>query len=137
MLCAGLGRHDGHGTVLVGPNSAILLVDHGSRRKEANEQLEEIAKRVRERCPDRIVRTAHLEIALPSIAQGIADCVAAGATEIVVHPYLLAPGRHSQKDIPNQAEAAASAHRVSVRVTAPLGVHDKLIDVVLERVDET
>ena len=115
---------------------AILLVDHGSRRAEANQQLESIAQLLRNRDPERIVRIAHMEIAKPTIAEGLAACVSAGAREIVVHPYLLAPGRHSREDIPTlSAEAAAGHPGVAVRVSEPLGVHDKLADVVLERVD--
>ncbi len=115
---------------------AILLVDHGSRRAEANEQLESIAQLLRDRDPERIVRVAHMEIASPTIAEGIAACVEAGAREIVVHPYLLAPGRHSREDIPAlAAEAAADHPGVTVRVSEPLGVHEKLVDVVLERVN--
>ncbi len=115
---------------------AILLVDHGSRRAEANEQLESIAQQLRDREPERIVRVAHMEIVSPTIAEGIAACVEAGAREIVVHPYLLAPGRHSREDIPAlAAEAAADHPGVTVRVSEPLGVHEKLVDVVLERVN--
>jgi sirohydrochlorin ferrochelatase len=114
--------------------TAILLVDHGSRRAEANDQLEEIAKLIRQR-GHRIVIAAHMELAEPSIAAGVDACVAAGAREIVVHPYLLAPGRHSTTDIPELAAEAASRHPdVTIRVSEPLGVHEKLVDVVLERV---
>jgi sirohydrochlorin ferrochelatase len=121
----------------VSERPAILLVDHGSRRPEANDQLREVAARLRARDPDRVVRIAHLELAKPTIAEGIADCVAAGAREIVVHPYLLAPGRHSRDDIPAEAERAARQHPgVRVRVSAPLGLHEKLVDVVLERIEE-
>ncbi|MFP6605554.1 MAG: CbiX/SirB N-terminal domain-containing protein [Myxococcota bacterium] len=116
---------------------AILLVDHGSRRAEANAQLESIAQQLRERDPERIVRIAHMELASPTIDEGLANCVEAGATEIVVHPYMLAPGRHSREDIPALAARAAAAHPgITVRVSEPLGVHEKLIDVVLSRVDE-
>ena len=73
---------------------AILLVDHGSRRPEANALLEEMAERIRPRVPDRVVAIAHLELAKPDIAEGIDTCVAQGATKIVVHPYFLGPGRH-------------------------------------------
>lgn len=119
-----------------GGRRAILLVDHGSRRAEANAQLEAVAALLRARVPDRIVEVAHLEIAPPGIAEGIEACVAAGASEIVVHPFLLSPGRHSREDIPRLALAAARHHPdVRVRVTAPLGVHEKLVDVILERVD--
>jgi sirohydrochlorin ferrochelatase len=115
----------------------ILLVDHGSRRAEANALLEQVAAKLRERVPDRIVRVAHMEIAEPSIAQGIDACVAAGATEIVVHPYFLGPGEHTQRDIPRCVDEAARRHSdLRVRISEPLGLHEKLIDVVVARVEE-
>lgn len=114
---------------------AILLVDHGSRRDEANALLEEVARRVRERCPDELVETAHLELVPPTIGEGIAACARKGAREIVVHPYFLGPGRHTTTDIPEQVRAAAARHpEVTIRIAEPLGPHEKLIDVVLERV---
>lgn len=114
---------------------AILLVDHGSRRAEANEKLESIAQLVRERHPDRIVRIAHMELAPPTIADAVRACVEAGAREITIHPYLLVPGRHSREDIPALAAAAAADHPgLTIRISEPLGVHEKLVDVVLERV---
>jgi len=115
---------------------AVLIVDHGSRREEANAQLEAIAERVRARLPECLVETAHLDVVPPDIGQGIDACVAAGAEEVVVHPYFLAPGRHTREDIPRFVAAAAARHPdVRVRVTEPLGLHDKLVDVVLERID--
>jgi len=117
-------------------SGAILLVDHGSRRKEANAQLEALAERVRARRPSCIVRTAHLELAAPDIAAGLESCVAAGARDIVVHPYFLGPGRHTTKDIPRVVrEACRNLPGVRVRVSEPLGIDDKLVELVLERVD--
>ncbi len=115
---------------------AVLLVDHGSRRDAANQQLEELAEALRARLPDRVVRIAHLELAPPSIAEGIEACVAAGATRIVVHPYFLAPGAHTVRDLPRQVSEAAARHpAVEVRVSEPVGLHPKLVDVILERLD--
>ena len=117
---------------------AIVLIDHGSRRAEANEQLEQLAAKIRQREPDTIVRTAHLEIAAPSLAEAIDDCVKEGARVLVVHPYFLAPGRHTSEDIPRQvAEASARHPELEVRLSPPLGIHDKLVDVVLERVHQS
>jgi len=114
---------------------AILLVDHGSRRREANEQLERMAELVAERAPDAIVRVAHMEIAEPDIAHGVDACAAEGADEIVVLPYFLAPGKHSMNDIPRLVhEAAAPYPSLRVRVSEPLGLHPKLVDVILDRV---
>ena len=116
---------------------AILLVDHGSRRKEANALLEEIAAQIRERAAGSIVEVAHLEIAEPDIAEGIEACVKQGATRIVVHPFFLGPGRHTSEDIPAQVESAAQRHpNVQIRISEPLGNHAALIDVILDRVSD-
>jgi sirohydrochlorin ferrochelatase len=115
---------------------AIVLVDHGSRRPEANAVLDGIAARLRARLPGRLVRVAHLELAAPGLAEAVAACVAEGAGEIVVLPYFLAPGEHASRDVPALAAAAAARHPdVSIRVAEPLGVHEGLVDAVLARVE--
>ena len=116
---------------------AILLVDHGSRRPEANAQLEALGEQVQARVGERFVTIAHMELAEPSIADGIAACVDAGATEIVAHPFFLGPGNHTAQDIPRLvAEAAAQHPGVRAFVGPPLGLDDKLVDLVLERIDQ-
>jgi sirohydrochlorin ferrochelatase len=115
---------------------AVLLVDHGSRRAAANQQLEALAEVLRARLPDRVVRIAHLELAPPSIAEGIAACVAAGAAQIAVYPHFLAPGAHLERDLPRLVAHAAARHPgVEVRVSEPLGLHPKLVDAIVERLE--
>ena len=114
---------------------AIVLIDHGSRLPEANEVVEQVAAALRARAPGTAVEVAHLELAPPDLAEAVARCVASGATEIVVQPFFLAPGRHSARDIPALAAAAADRHAgVSIRVGEPLGAHPALVDAVLDRV---
>jgi sirohydrochlorin ferrochelatase len=115
---------------------ALILVDHGSVFDEANDMLVEIANMVRQsnECRFDIVRHAHMELAQPTIAQAFDACVYEGASEIVVHPYFLSPGRHSTRDIPRMVEEAANKYPgVFYSVTEPLGLHSKIIEVVLER----
>jgi sirohydrochlorin ferrochelatase len=117
------------------PRRALLLVDHGSRSPAANRVVAAMARKLARRLPDWIVRFAHMELAAPSIAEAVDACVAGGAREIVVHPYFLAPGRHSTVDVPALARAAARKHSgVRVRVTTPLGTHEGLVDIVLDRI---
>lgn len=116
---------------------AVLLVDHGSRREEANRQLEALAAQVRGRLPDRDVVTAHLELVRPGVAESIDACVARGAVEIVIHPFFLAPGRHAAEDLPGLALAGAARHPgVSIRVGPALGLHDLVVEAVLARIAE-
>ena len=114
---------------------AILLIDHGSRRDEANEMMDCMANLVQTLAgPAFVVRYAHMELAEPSIAAGVQSCVDAGATELIVFPYMLSPGKHSTGDIPRLvAEAAAGHHELDVRVTTAFGVHEKLAELILTR----
>lgn len=116
---------------------AILLIDHGSVRAEANRMLECMANLVQQMAGGGvIVAHAHMELAEPTIAAGVAGCVERGATEIVAFPYMLSPGKHSVSDIPRMVSAAAAAFPgVAVRVTPAFGVHEKLAEVVLARAE--
>ena len=107
---------------------AILLIDHGSRLASANEMLACMSNLVQDMAGDGvIVRHAHMELAEPSIARGFADCVEAGADEVVAFPYMLSPGRHSTRDIPRMIQEAAGSHPgVRFRVTPAFGIHEML-----------
>ncbi len=114
---------------------AILLIDHGSRRDAANEMMDCMANLVQAMAgPDVVVRYAHMELGEPSIGAGVRHCVDAGATELIVFPYMLSPGKHSTGDIPRMVAAAAAAYpALLVRVTTAFGVHEKLAEVILGR----
>jgi sirohydrochlorin ferrochelatase len=114
---------------------AILIVDHGSRKREANDMLTCMANLVQTMAGhDVIVRPAHMELSEPSIAAGFASCVEAGATEVIVFPYMLSPGRHSTSDIPRMvSEVSTSYPGVTFSVTPAFGVHEKLGEIILSR----
>jgi len=113
----------------------ILIVDHGSQKREANEMLRSMADLIQTMAgQDVVVRYAHMELAEPDIAAGFSSCVQAGATDVTVFPYMLSPGRHSTADIPRMvANVAKTFPNVSFRVTPAFGLHEKLAEVVLER----
>ena len=78
-----------------------------------------------------------MELAEPTIDDAFRRCVGQGAELIVVHPYFLSPGRHWKEDIPRMA-AAASANHGGVRhlVTAPLGLHSAMLEIIHTRIVE-
>jgi len=114
---------------------SILLTDHGSTRDEANAMLASMADLLQQTVGDAvIVRYAHMELAAPSIAEGFAECVRAGATEVIAFPYMLSPGKHVTRDVPRLVAAAGAAHPgVSYRVTDAFGVHEKLAELIALR----
>jgi sirohydrochlorin cobaltochelatase len=83
------------------------------------------------------VSVAFLELVEPTLAVQIEELVSQGVEEIIVQPFLLADGRHSVRDIPEQVLEASRRHpELTLRVGAVLGVHESLADLVLLRADE-
>src|SRR3972149_10986254 len=100
---------------------ALLIVDHGSRRKESNLLVQDIARMMQQRFRLSIVHYAHMELGEPTLQQGFEACVADGAEEVIVHPYFLGPGLHVTTNIPHLVKEAANRHpRVAFRITKPL-----------------
>lgn len=117
--------------------TALIVIDHGSRIEAANAMLETVADRLKDRANYSIVEYAHMELAPPDLRTAFASCVRRGAQSVVIVPYFLSPGNHARNDIPAQAVEAAAAHPgVAWRVAAPLGLDDRLLDVVESRASE-
>lgn len=121
----------------MGKDGAIILVDHGSRRPEANEHLQGLARLLAARRPDWSIRCAHLEICPPHVPEVVDACVRDGVDKVFLHPFFLLPGRHTRDDLPRLAEEARSRHPgVSFIVTETLGLDPRLVEIVLARIDE-
>jgi len=111
----------------------VLLIDHGSRNKASNDRLEEMARlyqgfstKSNKNNDDDIVlvEAAHMEIASPSIPDGLISLIDQGVDEIVCHPYFLsAKGRHVSEDIPEILDDAISSLNITLPIvtTEPVG----------------
>lgn len=108
-----------------GMPKAVLLVDHGSRRASAHQQFIELGERLQTHLTrsgvPMIVEIAHMEIAEPSIAQGLGRCVERGASDVTVLPCFLSRGRHVVEDIPALVREAVVEHpTLEWRIAPPL-----------------
>ncbi|WP_372808268.1 sirohydrochlorin chelatase [Pontiella sp.] len=116
---------------------ALLIVAHGSRRKESNEEVRRLAARIKENAGPAFseVASAFLEISSPQIDSAVADLVKEGAEEIKVFPYFLAAGTHVVDDIPKQiAEAEATYPDVQFELLPHLGGLQGISTLILNQV---
>lgn len=112
---------------------SILLIAHGSRRKEANDELRRLAEGVRQRLPGAIVESAFLELADPSIPEGIERCIAQGAARVRLVPYFLSPGMHVARDLEEFRRRFEQEHpAVEFSLAPPLGGHPGILEIVLD-----
>lgn len=112
----------------------MMLIAHGSRRQAANDEVRLLAERIEAIGGDdyAAVRPAFLELAKPDIQQGISECVALGATEIVAVPYFLAGGRHVTADIPGELACARAGNPdVGIAISQYLGQNEAMAELVL------
>lgn len=120
-------------------NMALVIVDHGSRSELSNGVLEDVVREIAVLSGGRYVAVlaAHMDLTSPTIADAFDAAVAAGAGFVVVALYFLAPGRHSQTDVPRLVAEAASRHPgVEFAITASLGPDPAISTLVLDRAAE-
>jgi sirohydrochlorin ferrochelatase len=113
---------------------ALLVIAHGSRRATSNDEVRELTRQLAERARADypIVRCAFLELAEPSIPDGIEQCIREGANEVVVLPYFLSAGRHVVTDIPNEVRGKQAEYpHIPIRIAPYLGAHASIPDLLL------
>lgn len=115
--------------------TALLLIAHGSRRAEANADLEYLAEQLRGEFT--IVQPSYLELCEPGIVAGGALCVEAGAKRVVLLPYFLSAGVHVVRDLTAaRNELASRFEGVRFLLAEPLGRHPLMTQMVVERAKE-
>lgn len=120
-----------------GPNSevGIVLIAHGSRRAEANDELHRVADSLRRRGFPHVF-PSFLELAEPTILTAGTQCAQTGVRQVVLLPYFLSAGKHVVEDLRSARQTlAASTPTVEFRLAAPLGPHPLLEDILIERLE--
>lgn len=122
---------------MTSPDTAVLLIAHGSRRPEANADLQRLAEQVTTTGGYAIVEVSYLELTTPTIDEGGRQCVRRGANRVLMLPYFLSAGVHVVQDL----EAARLAlgeefPHVEFQLCPPLGLHPLMVRIVLDRLQE-
>ena len=118
---------------------ALLVVAHGSRRVASNDEIRELAERLAvSRSNDyEMVKPAFLELAEPSIPDGIEACIQQGATEVVVFPYFLSAGRHVAEDIPAEVKIKQDQYPdIPIRISDYLGIASGMTEMIFDQLRE-
>ncbi|MEK6531418.1 MAG: precorrin-8X methylmutase [Deltaproteobacteria bacterium] len=116
---------------------AVLLLGHGSRKKEANDILREVAGSIERAGRYGVVLPAFLQMEKPDFREAVHILEAKGFKDIAILPYFLYSGAHVQEDLPNEINEAVKKHPdISFRLGACLGFHAKLVDIAVERIEE-
>lgn len=118
-------------------SAGIILLGHGSRRAEANDEIREIARMVAGSQPEYFYETAFLSMARPDLAEAVAKFVHKGITRIIVAPIFLVTGDHIARDIPEKIDKLKVIYPdVEFVITGHIGPHPGIAAIVKERIQE-
>ena len=87
----------------------LLLVGHGTRDTEGLGEFRQLAESFAQAATRVAVEVCFLELAEPTIQQGIARLMERGVRRVIVLPLLLFSAGHAQRDIPQAVRAALEA----------------------------
>ena len=115
-------------------NRGILVISHGSRNGEANESVHRLVAQLKERFPTDLVEAGFLELAEPSIPEGIKSLAGQGMEELMVYPLFLFKGVHLKQDVPRVVKEtlAMLGKEIPYKILEPLGVHPRVFDIVVD-----
>jgi sirohydrochlorin cobaltochelatase len=88
----------------------LLLVGHGSRDQDGQREFLAFATKVQQAAGERPVVPCFLELAEPTIPQGLARCMALGYRDIAAVPVLLFAARHNKRDVPAEFDRVRQHH---------------------------
>lgn len=117
--------------------TAVVVVAHGSRVKEANQGLYHIIDNLRATGRWDMVEPSFLQFEEPTLSGAVEGVIKKGAERVVVVPLLLFPGNHMRNDIPEEIERQRSKHtEVEIVLTRHMGIDGRIAQIVVERVEE-
>lgn len=119
---------------------ALLLIAHGSRRKQSNDEVVILAERLKLTCSDQyeIIHAGFLELAETLIPDAIKRCIDEGATSVIVLPYFLNSGRHVIEDIPNIVNNTKLQYpNIDIKIAPHLGASSLMMDLLITTANAT
>ncbi|MBT5200380.1 MAG: sirohydrochlorin cobaltochelatase [Thaumarchaeota archaeon] len=114
----------------------LLIIDRGSREREASEELETICHGINEKRAYFITDYCFLEVEPPYIEDGISKCLKNEIESLTIVPYFLYPGKKVKIAI-KEVEKLQKDTKVKFLITKPMSMHKTLVEIVENRISTT
>ena len=111
----------------------LLLIDRGSREREASEELETICAGIKAKGDYVFTDYCFLEIEPPYIEDGISKCLKEDIDSLTIIPYFLYPGKKVKIAVTDVMKLQKDT-KVKFLVTKPMSMHKTLVDIVENRI---
>ncbi len=113
---------------------ALIILAHGSRRAESNQEVSQLTDKVRQLAGKdyQLIKHAFLELAEPDLGSVFDELVQQGITEMTTLPYFLNSGNHVKQDIPELLANARAKHPAcEFKLARPIGMYEGMPELIL------
>ena len=114
----------------------LLLIDRGSREREASEELDVICQGIKAMGDYIFTDFCFLEVEPPYIEDGITKCLKEDIDSLTIVPYFLYPGKKVKNAVTDVMKYQKDT-KVKFIVTKQMSMHKTLVDVVENRISTT
>lgn len=115
----------------------VILLGHGSRQPEANQEIFQITEQVKTMGGNALYETCFLQFGEPSLPTAIAEMVDAGVKRIIIVPVLLTVGTHIKIELPELIREQQGKYPGVTFVLAPhLGADYRIAEIVMDRIKQ-
>ena len=111
-----------------------MLIDRGSREREAEEELEIICKKVKEKGNYDFTEFCFLEVVPPFIEDGMDKCLKKDVDEMTIVPYFLYPGKKVKVAVADAMKYQKNT-KIKFLVSKPMTMHKTMIELVDNRIN--
>jgi len=114
----------------------IIILGHGSRREDANDEIREITQKLKKKNPTGIYEVAFLEFGKPSLVDAIEGLLEEGVEKVVIMPMFLTVGNHMHRDIPGKILRLKTTYpNVKFVFAQHLGPDDRIVEIAEDRIE--
>lgn len=113
----------------------VILLGHGSRREEANDEIRQIGRMIQDGDKDGCYEVAFLSFASPGLTDAAEGLIEKGIDNIIVMPIFLVTGNHIKRDIPSKLLLLKTSYpEVKFIMAKHFGAHPEIVKIVQERI---
>lgn len=115
---------------------ALIILAHGSRRQESNQEIKDLATEVKKISGQEydLIEYAYLEVVEPTLLQSIDAVINKGVSDITVLPYFLNSGNHVIRDIPAMVDTATEKYPdCHFKISTCIGKTENMPALILEQ----
>lgn len=112
----------------------LLLIDRGSREKEAKDELEFICNKIKQKVEYVSVDYCFLEVVPPFIEDGIKKSLSEKIDALTIVPYFLYPGKKVKAAV-SQAIKFQAKTKVKFTITKPMSMHKTMVEITDSKIE--